>query len=70
MKLYSLKNTFIKYVILVADIECKPVVYIPSILEVLKKVLPDKYHHLNPINQQALEKGREMLLTSKAAMRV
>jgi 2-oxoglutarate ferredoxin oxidoreductase subunit gamma len=53
-----------------ASIECRPVVFIPSILEALKKVLPDKYHHLNPINQQALKKGREMLLTSKAAMRV
>ncbi|MFZ4057291.1 MAG: 2-oxoacid:acceptor oxidoreductase family protein [Ferruginibacter sp.] len=66
-----LKNPrLLNMIMLGAYLECKPVVSIPSILEALKKVLPDKYHHLIPINQQALEKGREMLLTSKAAVNV
>jgi 2-oxoglutarate ferredoxin oxidoreductase subunit gamma len=32
-----------------------------SILEALKKVLPEKYHHLLAINKQALEKGEALV---------
>jgi len=47
-------------IMLGAFLSLKPVVKNESILEALKKVLPDKYHHLLPINQQALEKGETM----------
>jgi 2-oxoglutarate ferredoxin oxidoreductase subunit gamma len=30
-------------------------------MEALKKVLPEKYHNLLPINQQALEKGAALV---------
>jgi 2-oxoglutarate ferredoxin oxidoreductase subunit gamma len=53
-----MKNTKImNMIILGAYLQLKPVVKIESILEALKKVLPEKYHNLLPINQQALEKG-------------
>ena len=39
----------------------KPVVKTNSILEALKKVLPEKYHNLLPVNQQALEFGSELM---------
>jgi 2-oxoglutarate ferredoxin oxidoreductase subunit gamma len=30
-------------------------------LEALKKVLPEKYHHTIPLNEQALERGEELV---------
>ena len=47
-------------IILGAYLQLKPVVQIDSILEALKKVLPEKYHHLLPINREALEKGMSL----------
>lgn len=44
-------------IILGAYLQLKPVVKIDSVLEALKKVLPEKYHHLLPVNREALEKG-------------
>jgi len=48
-------------IILGAYLQLKPVVKNESILEALKKVLPEKYHHLLEINKQALEKGEAMV---------
>jgi 2-oxoglutarate ferredoxin oxidoreductase subunit gamma len=48
-------------IILGAYLQLKPVVKTESILEALKKVLPEKYHNLLPINQQALEKGAALV---------
>lgn len=48
-------------IILGAYLSLKPVVANELILEALKKVLPEKYHHLLDINKQALEKGKAMI---------
>jgi len=48
-------------IVLGAYLQLKPVVKIESILEALKKVLPEKYHHLLAINKQALERGAEIV---------
>jgi 2-oxoglutarate ferredoxin oxidoreductase subunit gamma len=47
-------------VMLGAFVEQTRVVGIGSIMEALKKVLPDRYHHLLPLNEQALERGRQL----------
>ncbi|MCX6314666.1 MAG: 2-oxoacid:acceptor oxidoreductase family protein, partial [Sphingobacteriales bacterium] len=52
-------------IMLGAYLQLKPVVQIDSILEALKKVLPDKYHFLLDINRQALVRGGEMAVLSK-----
>lgn len=52
-------------IILGAYLQLKPVVQLESILEALKKVLPEKYHHLLPINKEALEKGAYLVLQQK-----
>ncbi len=44
-------------IILGAYLGLKPVVKNESIVAALEKVLPEKYHHLLPINLQALERG-------------
>ena len=43
-----------------AYLQLRPVVTNDSIIEALSKVLPEKYHHLLPINRQALEKGEAL----------
>jgi len=52
-------------IILGAYLQLKPVVKIASILEALKKVLPEKYHHLLPVNKEALEKGAALIKAMK-----
>ncbi len=47
-------------IMLGAYLQLKPVVQNDSILEALAKVLPEKYHHLLPINRQALELGEAL----------
>jgi len=47
-------------IMLGAYLSLRPVVKNESIQEALKKVLPEKYHHLIAINRQALEKGASM----------
>jgi 2-oxoglutarate ferredoxin oxidoreductase subunit gamma len=62
----KMKNAKImNMIILGAYLQLRPVVSNESILEALKKVLPEKYHHLLPINRQALERGEAMVLALK-----
>jgi 2-oxoglutarate ferredoxin oxidoreductase subunit gamma len=62
----NMKNAKImNMIILGAYLSVKPVVKSESILEALKKVLPEKYHHLLAINKQALEKGETMIQQAK-----
>lgn len=57
-----MKNAKIMNMIMLgAYLQLKPVVKNDSILEALKKVLPEKYHNLLSINKEALEKGEEMI---------
>lgn len=55
-------------IMLGAYLQLKPVVKNDSILEALAKVLPEKYHHLLPINRQALELGEALARELKAAL--
>ena len=55
-------------IILGAYLQLRPVVSNESILEALQKVLPEKYHHLLPINRQALERGEAMVLELKGQL--
>jgi len=48
-------------IVLGAYLHLKPIVSLDSIVQALKKVLPDKYHHLIPANEKALEKGEELI---------
>ncbi len=48
-------------VMLGALIELTKIVNIESVLESLKKVLPERRHNLIPLNEQALRKGAELV---------
>lgn len=59
---FLMKNAKImNMIILGAYLQLKPIVKHDAILEALKKVLPEKYHYLLVINEQALQKGAELV---------
>jgi 2-oxoglutarate ferredoxin oxidoreductase subunit gamma len=55
-------------IMLGAYLQLKPVVKNESILEALAKVLPEKYHHLLPVNREALELGEALARELKPAL--
>ncbi len=62
----NLNNTKImNMIVLGAFLKLKPIISMDNILKGLKKVLPDRYHHLIPLNETAIKKGME--LASKVA---
>ena len=57
----KLKNTkFMNKVVLGAFIAKRKTVEIATVLEALKKVLPERHHHLIPLNETALLRGGEL----------
>ena len=62
----KMKNPKIMNMIMLgAYLHLNPVVEIDSVLEALKKVLPQKYHYLLPLNEQALIRGEELVYEMK-----
>jgi 2-oxoglutarate ferredoxin oxidoreductase subunit gamma len=62
----KLKNTKTMNMIMLGSfIALKQLVDIESIMEALKKVLPERYHHLLPLNQQALQRGMELAMQAE-----
>lgn len=57
-----MKNAKIMNMIMLgAYLQQRPVLKKESILKALKNVLPEKYHHLLPINEQAMEIGASIV---------
>jgi len=57
----KLKNSKVmNMIVLGAFLQKKPIIKMENILEGIKKVLPERYHHLIPLNKQAIEKGMEL----------
>ena len=58
----KLNNVRIANMILLgAFLQRKPIVSLDGVMEALKKVLPERYHNLLPVNRQALEVGAELM---------
>lgn len=57
----KLENTkTMNMILLGAYLGINPIVKVESILEALKKVLPERHHHLLPLNEKALRRGMEL----------
>jgi 2-oxoglutarate ferredoxin oxidoreductase subunit gamma len=57
----KLKNSRVMNVIMLgAVLETTKILKIESIMAGLKKTLPERYHHLLPLNETALKKGMEL----------
>lgn len=48
-------------VLLGALLELRPVVDTEAVVKALRKTLPERHHHLIPVNEQAIEKGRSLV---------
>lgn len=58
----KMNNTkILNMIMLGAFLKKKPIIKFENILEGLKQVLPERYHHLLPLNEQALKKGMELV---------
>jgi 2-oxoglutarate ferredoxin oxidoreductase subunit gamma len=58
----KMKNTKIMNMIMLgAFFKMKPLIEFKNIVEGLKQVLPERYHKLIPLNEQALKRGMEMI---------
>ena len=57
----KMKNSRImNMIVLGAVLERTHVVETQSVMSALKKVLPERYHHLLPLNEQAIRRGMEL----------
>ncbi len=52
-------------VVLGAYLKIKPVVKLENVIEGLKKSLPERYHHLIPLNKEALTTGMQNIVDYK-----
>jgi len=56
-----MKNAKVMNMIMLgAYLGLRPVVSTDSVIHALEKVLPEKYHHLLPVNKMAMERGAEL----------
>lgn len=57
----EMRNTKVtNMIVLGALLELRTIVLLESVLEALRHVLPERHHHLIPLNEQALERGRDL----------
>jgi len=54
------KKQVANMIMLGAFLEVKPIVKIETIVNALKKVLPERHHHTIPVNEKALFRGKEL----------
>ena len=47
--------------VLGAVLKLHPIVKIESVMKALRKSLPERHHHLLPLNEQAILKGMEIV---------
>ena len=65
---YALENNSAKVmnmIILGGLLKIRPIVKIENVLKGLKKSLPERHHHLIPVNEKALETGAELIRKEK-----
>ncbi len=39
----------------------RPIVTVENVLQALRKTLPERHHHLIPLNEEALRRGMEII---------
>ena len=59
------KKQVANMILIGAFLEIKPIVEIETIVKALSKVLPERHHHLIPLNEQAIEIGRKLVRESE-----
>ncbi len=54
------KKQVANMIVLGAFLDRRPIVSPENVLKALKEVLPERHHHLLPLNEQALKRGRQL----------
>jgi 2-oxoglutarate ferredoxin oxidoreductase subunit gamma len=62
------KKQVANMVILGAFLARKPIIRIENVMSALKKVLPERHHHLLPLNEQALGIGTQLAVEMERAI--
>ena len=62
------KRQVVNMILLGAFLAKKPLVEEQSVMSALKKVLPERHHHLLPLNEEALQVGRNYVVTSNVTV--
>lgn len=58
----KMKNTKVFNMIVIGGfLKIKPIIEIENVIKGLQKVLPERYHHMIPINTEAIRKGMEII---------
>ncbi len=57
-------------VVLGGFLKIKPIVKLENVIEGLKKSLPERYHHLIPLNEEAITKGMKNIVQYKVDNKV
>jgi 2-oxoglutarate ferredoxin oxidoreductase subunit gamma len=58
----KLKNTKVFNMIVIGGfLKVKPIIEMENVIKGLKKVLPERYHSLIPLNEQAIRRGMEII---------
>ncbi len=58
----KMNNTKVFNMIVIGGfLKVKPILHIDNVILGLKKVLPERYHHLIPLNEKAIRKGMEII---------
>jgi len=64
-----MKNTKVFNMIVIGGLlAVKPVLEVENVIKGLEKVLPERYHHLIPLNEQAIRKGMELMQEKAGAL--
>ena len=67
----KLKNTKVFNMIVIGGfIEVKPIFDVESVILGLREVLPERYHHLVPLNEEAIRRGKEIIVKEQDAQRL
>ena len=54
------KKQVANMIVLGAFLDRRPIVSPENVLKALKEVLPERHHHLLPLNEQALKRGKQL----------
>jgi 2-oxoglutarate ferredoxin oxidoreductase subunit gamma len=54
-------NKVFNMVVLGGYLKIKPIVEMENVVKGLKKSLPERYHHLLPLNEKAIKRGLEII---------
>lgn len=58
----KMNNTKVFNMIVIGGfLKVKPILEMENVIKGLQKVLPERYHHLIPLNEQAIKKGMEII---------